>query len=66
MTVLDAKSLEVDPNGLKKLRLVLESDPRYPRPAHIVDAPRPLLVDVLVELDEVRLRPGVQPAIAFG
>ena len=27
MTVLDAKALETDPNGLTKLRLVLESDP---------------------------------------
>lgn len=66
MTVLDAKALEMDPNGLKKLRLVLESDPRYRRAAPISDGPRPVLVDVLVELEDIRLRPSVQPAIAFG
>ena len=66
MTVLDAKALELDPNGLRKLRLVLESDPRYRRPAQMADIQRPLPIDVLVEIDEVRLRPGVQPAIAFG
>jgi hypothetical protein len=65
MTVLDAKALEADPNGLKKLRLVLESDPRYRHSSPITDAPRPVHVDVLVEIDEARLRPSVQPAIAF-
>jgi hypothetical protein len=65
MTVLDAKALEVDPNGLRKLRLVLESDSRYPRQGQVAEQPRPLLVDVMVEIEDVRLRPGVQPAIAF-
>jgi hypothetical protein len=66
MTVLDAKVLETDPNGLTKLRLVLESDPRYRRAVQTPEIPRPLTFDVLVEIDEVRLRPSVQPAIAFG